>query len=155
MASDLPCRLRTARKYTGLNSRRGRRARDSRVPKFSTSLQEYLPARILPRAHLARSKLPQVHWQRSLATEPELAQLTAEQFYRLATDYIKAFYFANEVCMPVLITLSAVLKWKLCCSITVNFYLEHLCKHFHSRWKEATTLKGDLNLSGNQLIFRL
>lgn len=139
----------------GLNSLRGKRARDCRTHKFSTSLQKRLPARTLPHAHPARSKLLQIHWQHSLATEPRLAQLTAEQFHRLVTKYVKAFYFANELCMSVLVTPSAVLKWKLSCSITVNFYLEHLSTHFRSRWKEATTLKGDLNLSGNQFIFRL
>lgn len=66
--------------------------------KFSTSLQEHVLVGILPRAHLARSKLLQIHWQCSLATEPMLAQLSAEQFFCLVTQYVKAFYFANELC---------------------------------------------------------
>lgn len=154
-ASNLPCRLSTAKKTTGLNSPRGKKGGDRRMHTFSTSLQEHLPARILPRAHLTRRKPLQIHWQHSLATEPRLAQLTAEQFHRLVTKHVKAFYFANELCVSVLVTLSAVLKWKLSRSFTVNFYLENLSKHFQSRWKEATALKCDLNLSGNQFIFRL
>lgn len=150
-----PAGLAQPEKTKGLNSPRGKRSRDCRVHKFSTSLQEHLPARILPWAHLARSKLLQMPWQLSLATEPALAQLTAERFQRLVTEHVKAFYFANELCVSVLVTLSALLKWKLCCSITVNFYLDHLPKHFRSRWKEATTLKGDLNLWGRRFIFRL
>lgn len=42
-----------------------------------------------------------MHWQHSLTTEPTLAQINAEQFHCLVTDYVKAFYFANEFCMPV------------------------------------------------------
>lgn len=70
---------------------------DHRMQKFSTALQEHLPGRILPQAHLARSKLLQVCWQLSLPTEPRLAQLTAEQFPSLVTEDVKAFYFANEL----------------------------------------------------------
>lgn len=71
-----------------------------------------------------------MHWQHFLTTEPTLAQLNAEQFHCLVTNYVKAFYFANEFCMSVLVTLAAVLKWKFYFSITVNFYLEHLYQHF-------------------------